>query len=114
MTDFRDKEQFTDHYELVDKHIDNYFKGSDINVFHEIPTLDIHLDVYHIRPKNSEFEILLTSGMSSIPMNVSEIPTNSARYKFAELMVLIPKGIDLGDMYPSGTKSDWIISMIKQ
>lgn len=114
MTDFRDKEQFADHYELVDKHIETFFKEADTNVFHEIPTLDIHLDVYHIRPKNSEFEILLTSGMSSIPMNVSGIPNDSDAYKFAELMVLIPKGIDFGKMYPSGTKYDWIISMIKQ
>lgn len=113
MTDFRDKQQFIDHYELVDKHIDNYFKGSDVNVFHEIPTLDIHLDVYHIRPKTSEFELLLTGGMSSISMNVSEVPTNSDQYRFAELMVLIPKGIDFGRIYPSGTKHDWIISMIK-
>jgi len=114
MTDFRDKQQFTDHYNLVDKHIDNYFTDGDINVFHEIPTLDIHLDVYHIRPKNSAFEILLTSGMSSIPMNVSEITEDSDSYKFAELMALIPKGIDFGKMYPSGSKHDWIISMVKQ
>lgn len=111
---FREKEQFTDHYDLVDKHIDTYFKGSDINVFHEIPTLDIHLDVYQIRPKNSPFELLLTAGMSSISMNVSEIPKDRDTYRFAELMTLIPKGIDFGKMYPSGTKYDWIISMIKQ
>ncbi len=114
MTDFRDKQQYTDHYELIDKHIETHFKDCDINVFHEIPTLDIHLDVYHIRPKNSEFEILLTSGMSSIAMNVSNIQENSDSYKFAELVTLIPKGIDFGKIYPSGTKYDWIISMIKQ
>ena len=114
MTDFRDKEQFIEHYELVDKHIDDYFKGADITVFHEIPTLDIHLDVYHIKPENSDFELFLTGGMSSIPMNVSGIARNSDSYKFAELMTLIPKGIDFGKMYPSGTKYDWIISMVKQ
>jgi hypothetical protein len=112
--DFRDKQQYTEHYDLLDKHIDRHFTGADINVFHEIPTLDIHLDVYHIKPKNSEFELLLTSGMSSIAMNVSEIPNGSQSYQFAELMTLIPKGIDFGIMYPSKTKYDWIISMIKQ
>jgi hypothetical protein len=111
---FREKEQFTDHYDLVDKHISTYFNGADISVFHEIPTLDIHLDVYHIKPENSSFEVLLTAGMSSISMNVSEIPGNSDAYRFAELMTLIPKGIDFGIMYPSKTKYDWIISMIKQ
>lgn len=112
--DFRDKKQYQEHYELIDKHIDKYFAGADTNVFHEIPTLDIHLDVYHIKPKDSEFELLLTSGVSSIAMNVSEIPNDSDSYRFAELMVLIPKGIDFGKMYPSKTKYDWIISMIQQ
>lgn len=111
--DFRKKRQFTDHCDLVDQHIQNYFEGSEINVFHEIPTLDIHLDVYQIRPKNADFEVLLTSGMSSISMNVSEIPNDSEKYQFAELMVIIPPGINFGIMYPSGTKYDWIISMLK-
>ncbi len=52
--------------------------------------------------------------MSSIAMNVSEIQKDSDSYRFAELMALIPKGFDFGKMYPSGTKYDWIISMIKQ
>ena len=112
--DFREKQQYQEHYELIEKHIDKYFKSADTNVFHEIPTLDIHLDIYHIKPKNSEFELLLTSGMSSIAMNVSEIPNDSDSFRFAELMTLIPKGIDFGKMYPSKTKYDWIISMIKQ
>lgn len=112
--DFRGKKQFQEHYELVEKHIDKYFKGAEITVFHEIPTLDFHLDVYHIQPKGAAFEVLLTSGMSSIAMNVNEIPHNSENYRFAELMTLIPKGIDFGDMYPGNTKYDWIISMIKQ
>lgn len=114
MTDFRDKELFIRPYELVDNHIDDYFKGSDITVFHEIPTLDIHLDVYHIKPEKSDFELLLSGGMSSIPTNVGGIARNSDSYKFAELMTVIPKGIDFGKMYPSGTKYDWIISMVKQ
>jgi hypothetical protein len=112
--DFTAKKQYPEHYELVDSHIDKYFKEADTSVFHEIPTLDIHLDVYHIKPKNSEFDVLVTSGMSSIAMNVSEIPGDSDRYRFAELMTLIPKGIDFGIMYPSGTKYDWVISMLKQ
>lgn len=112
--DFRDKQQYQEHYELIDKHIDKYFKDADTNVFHEIPTLDIHLDIYHIKLKDAEFELLLTSGMSSIAMNVSKIPDDSDSYRFAELMVLIPKGIDFGKIYPSKTKYDWIISMIKQ
>ncbi|PWJ33504.1 suppressor of fused domain protein [Sediminitomix flava] len=111
---FREKQQYQEHYELVEKHIEKYFKEANVRVFHEIPTLDIHLDVYHIQSNNLQFDVLLTSGMSSIEMNVDEILEDSVSYKFAELMVLIPKGIDFGDIYPSKTKNDWIISMIKQ
>lgn len=114
MTDFRDKPQYTEHYELVDQHIGSYFDGCSITVFHEIPTLDIHLDVYRIRPTNSQFDVLLTSGMSTIAMNVIEGAKNAASLRFAEVMALIPKGIDFGKIYPSGTKYDWIISMVKQ
>jgi hypothetical protein len=52
--------------------------------------------------------------MSSIAMNVSGIVKDAESYKFAELMTLIPKGIDFEKIYPSGTKYDWIISMVKQ
>lgn len=112
--DFNDKQQFLEHGELLERHIEKHFNNAEISVFHEIPTLDIHLDIYHIKPKDSEFDLLLTSGMSSMSMNVSEISNGSDSYRFAELMVLIPKGVDFGKMYPSGTKYDWIISMIKQ
>jgi hypothetical protein len=112
--DFRDKPTFDDHYELVDKHLTKYFKDARISVFHEIPTLNIHMDVYHVRPANSEFEVLITSGMSSIAMNVSTQLKDPRNHQFAELMVLLPKGIDFGQVYPAGTKYDWIISMLKQ
>ena len=112
--DFRDKKQYHDHYELISEHIDKYFGDVKINVFHEIPTLDIHLDVYHISPADANYDVLLTSGMSSIAMNVTEIPEHSESYKFAELMTMIPKGTAFGKIYPSNIKSDWILSMLKQ
>ncbi len=112
--DFRAKQQYHEHYELIEKHIEGYFENAEVNVFHEIPTLDIHLDVYHVKPKDSGYELLLTAGMSSMAMNVNEIPKDADSYRFAELMVLIPKGIDFGKIYPGKTKYDWIISMIKQ
>lgn len=111
---FRDKEQYPAHYDLMSDHIDKHFEEAEINVFHEIPTLDIHMDVYHIKPPESNYEILLTSGMSSIAMNVSEIPNNSDNYRFAELMVMLPKGVAFGNVHPGNIKSDWILSMLKQ
>jgi len=112
--DFKQKKQYSEHYELVETHIEEFFEDAEITVFHEIPTYDIHLDVYHIKPKNAVFEMLMTSGMSSIAMNISSIQKDAENYQFAELMTLIPAGIDFGATYPSGKKHDWIIAMIKQ
>src|SRR5687767_1855368 len=111
--DFNEKPQFIQHPTLIDHHIEKYFRDAEVSVFHEIPTLDIHMDVYHIKPKNASYEVLLTAGMSALAMNVKEIPMDPGKYQFAELMALIPKGLDFGEMYPSGTKYDWIIRMIK-
>jgi len=47
-------------------------------------------------------------------MDVSEINDSSDEYKFAEVMVLIPKTVEFGEIYPCGKPSDWIIGMLKQ
>jgi len=112
--DFRDKKQFEKNPDAVNKHIEKYFGNAETVVFHEIPTLDLHIDIFHIKPLQSDYEILLTVGMSSIAMNVSEIPTKPENYKFAELITLIPRGLEFGKFYPSGSINDWIITMIKQ
>jgi len=111
---FREKQQYFDHSEIVNNHIEQYFQDAEINIFHELPTLDIHLDVYHIKPNDADFDLLFSNGMSSIAMDVSEIPQDSDSYKFAELITMIPKGIDFGNMYPSKTPNDWVITMVKQ
>ena len=112
--DLKEKKQYLEHNEAVIKHIEKYLKDTKINVYHELVSLDFHLDVYYIQHKDYEFSLLLTSGMSSIEMNTNELPENKDLLKFAELMVMIPKGIDFGKIYPSKTPYDWILSMIKQ
>ncbi len=111
---FEGRKQYPEHAELVEAHLISYFGEENMQVFHEIPTFDMHLDVYHIRPEGAEFALLMTAGMSAMAMNVSEIPEDADSYKFAELMVMIPRDIDFGKMYPSGTQHDWLMGMIKQ
>ncbi|WP_106793357.1 suppressor of fused domain protein [Aquimarina sp. Aq78] len=111
---FSDKKHYHEHAEWIDEHLDKFFDENLITVFHEIPTLDLHLDVYFIKPENAQFNILLTSGMSTLKMNVSEQAENPTKLEFAELMMLIPKEIEFEQVYSGENKNDWIISILKQ
>lgn len=111
---FSTKIQYHDRAELIENHIQRFFENAEVWVYHETPTIDFHLDIFFVKPADTEFDLLLTGGMSLMEMNVSEIRGNSDDYKFAEVMVLIPKGMNFGQMYPGGTPNDWIITMLKQ
>lgn len=111
---FSDKEHYYEHAEWIAEHLDEYFDENLVTVFHEIGTFDIHLDVYFIKPKNASFNILLTSGMSTLKMNVSEQAENPVDLEFAELMMLIPQEIEFEDVYSGENKNDWIISVLKR
>jgi hypothetical protein len=111
---FSERKHYHEHAELIDEHLSKFFDNKLISVFHEIPTLDLHLDVYFIKPENSSFNILLTSGMSTLKMNVSEQAENSKDLEFAEIMMLIPKSIEFGQIYSRENKNDWIISILKR
>lgn len=111
---FSDRKHYHEHAEWIDQHLDKFFDENLISVFHEIPTLDLHLDVYFIKSENAQFNILLTSGMSTLKMNVSEQVENPTELEFAELMMLIPKEIEFEQVYSGQNKNDWIISILKQ
>jgi len=111
---FLDKKHYYEHTEWIDDHLSKFFDANLISVFHEFPTLDLHLDVYLIKPENSSFNILLTSGMSTLKMNVSEQTENPEELEFAELMMLIPKSINFEQVHTGENKNDWIISILKR
>lgn len=57
-------------WDTVDQHIHTYF-GSSENVFHEIVSPDIHVDIYIIPPSpERNYYILMTHGMGAHAMNV--------------------------------------------
>ncbi|MET4083408.1 hypothetical protein ABIB40_003379 [Pedobacter sp. UYP30] len=111
---FSDRKHYHEHLEWINDHLSEFFDNDLISVFHEIPTMDMHLDIYWIKPENSSFNILLTSGMSTLKMNVSEQVANSKELEFAELMMLIPKNVEFGQIYSGKNKNDWIISILKK
>lgn len=111
---FQNRDYFDEHYEWVNEHIENHFPDSEIRVFHEIMAFDFKVHVYLIKVKSYKFDILITSGMSSLEMEIPKEAENPENLRFAEMMMLIPKGIEFDDVYTGDKKNDYIISMLKR
>lgn len=111
---FHNKHHYDEHIECLTNHLSKYFKDNEITVFHEIVSLDFHLDVYFIKPADRNYNILLTSGMSLLEMTVNTEIENRNDYLFAELMVLTPKELDFPQVYTGNEQNSWLISMLKQ
>ena len=88
------EEQFPELYEedeleAVDEHITSCF-GDYANVFHEIVSPDIHVDICLLEPTlERNYYTLITMGMGAHRMNV---PAELAEYKLerAELIITLP------------------------
>jgi len=66
-----------------------------------------------IDPERS-YNILLTSGMSLMEMNIDVETDLKDQLKFAELLLLIPKEIKFEKIHTGSNSNDWIVSMVKQ
>ncbi len=75
--------------EIIDSHLDEFFTDEDdIVVFDEIESEIIHRDIYFIKAVDDRpYHILLSCGMSALPMNV---PGDVESSEFAEVMMLLP------------------------
>lgn len=111
---FSNRKHFYEHQEWIDAHLAKFFDEDQISVFHEIPTLDLHLDIYLIQPKETDYNILITSGMSLLKMNITDQMENPNDFEFSELMMMIPKSIEFGKVYTGKNKNDWILSVLKK
>jgi len=112
----QERKHYHENVECFEKHLGKYFKSDEMTVFHEIASMDFHLDVYFIQPKNEQYNLLITSGMSLLEMQVPERIENKEDYLFAELMLIIPKELEFDKTLPNkeGSKNAWIIDMMKQ
>ena len=94
---FRYGEHAPEHYRLtvecenysnaVESHIRKHIGKSGL-VFREFLSKIVHINVHWIKPcTNYPFHVLVTSGMSSKPMN---IPQGLDNFRYAELCILLP------------------------
>ena len=101
-----------DELDIVEKHIGKYF-GEFENVFHEIISPDIHVDICVIPPREKRnFYTLVTMGMGARKMNV---PEELAKYKLerAELAIALPPDWKLDKESLQDEKWYWPIRLLK-
>ncbi|MDR6966208.1 hypothetical protein J2X31_000201 [Flavobacterium arsenatis] len=98
--------------EIVDSHLEKFFADdADIVVFDEIESEIIHRDVYFIKATEEQpYHILLSCGMSALPMNV---PDDIDSSEFAEVMILLPKEWNLEYESFSEERNYWPVRVLK-
>jgi len=111
---FQDREFFHEHIDWISDHIDRYFPDAEITVFHEFLPSSLKIHVYFIKPANADYNVLLTEGMSTLAMNVHESVEDKDNYKFAELMMVIPRDMEFGEVYTTDSKNSYAITMLKE
>ncbi|MFX1397892.1 MAG: suppressor of fused domain protein [Promethearchaeota archaeon] len=84
--------------------------GSIDNVLHEIISDVVHIDVHVVSAYDFDAKILITSGMSDIPMNA---PKGCEDLKYAELMFFLPNNWPLTFKDFKKERNYWPIRNIK-
>lgn len=117
--DTQDEEEFSnpevyteEEMEAVEGHIEQYF-GKFENVFHEIVSPDIHVDICMVPPtEERDYYTLVTMGMGAHRMNV---PEELAEYKLelAELAIALPADWKLDQESMKDEKWYWPIRLLK-
>ncbi len=99
-------------WDIVEQHICKYF-GDSPNVFHEIVSPDIHVDIYIIPPNDEkDYYTLVTMGMGAHKMNV---PEELSEYKLerAELIITLPADWKITEEAMKDEKWYWPIRLLK-
>ena len=117
--DTQDEEEFSnpevyteEEMEAVEGHIEQYF-GKFENVFHEIVSPDIHVDICVVPPSEErDYCTLVTMGMGAHRMNV---PEELAEYKLerAELAIALPADWKLDQESMKDERWYWPIRLLK-
>lgn len=98
--------------EEIDNHLSKFFEDGETTVFHEIVSDKIHVDIYFIKANNDrDYNILMTSGMSSLPMNV---PEELRGLEYAEVIALLPKDWPLDQKDFENENNYWPIRQLKE
>ncbi|MCM3145112.1 suppressor of fused domain protein [Brevibacillus sp. MER 51] len=105
-----------EYVEEIVAHFEKVFAGRESNVFHEIISDTIHIDVNVMSPTEEEpFWVLYTNGMSDLPMTIpdeiqEQMEENIER---AELMIFLPASWELTQESLEDENNYWPIRLMK-
>ena len=95
----------------VTQHIERYV-GHDDNVYHEIISDAVHIDVHVVNPTSERnYYTLVTSGMSDRPMRA---PKGAEAFRYAELVICLPPTWRLDQASLKNEDNYWPLRWLKQ
>lgn len=101
---------YGDYLEAIEAHLAKFIAPVEI-VYHEILSDLVHLDILMIPPaEDRPFHVLVTSGMSDLPMTV---PEGAEEYRRAELLIALPAEWPLDQADLKDDRNDWPIRWLK-
>ena len=96
--------------DAITTHIEAHF-GPIENVYHEILSDLVHIDVHHVAPRPGRlYHTLITSGMSDKPMAT---PPGAERFRYAEVLLYLPYSWKLSDAAFQDEANYWPIRLLK-
>lgn len=96
--------------EAISKHIDKHI-GSPDQVFHELVSDIVHIDVHMVAPTPARnYFTLITSGMSDRPMHV---PDGAEELRYAELAICLPPTWKLDQESFKDEQNYWPVRWLK-
>lgn len=99
--------------ECLVAHLERHVGGEPL-VFHEIVSDRIHVDVHAVPPHDGHpYWVLMTSGMSALPMTVPDEVDNRADLLHAELYMLLPTSWTMDQASFKDERNYWPIRLLK-
>ena len=96
--------------EAITAHIERRI-GRVHTVFHEIVSDELHIDIHYVKSSFfRRYEVLVTSGMSALPMAV---PAESNEPRFAEIVMVLPKGWPISKEAFADERRYWPVRLMK-
>lgn len=108
--DFQLADSSSSSMEEIVEHFEKYI-GKVANVYHEMISDLVHIDIHIIEPNETrDYYTLFTTGMSDMRMTV---PEGAEDYKFAELLICLPKDWKLDNEDLKDENNYWPIRWLK-
>src|SRR5258708_3310638 len=88
--------------------------GQKETVFHELVSDPVHIDVHIVPPGDGHpYHVLMTSGMSALPMNVPATLDDRDAWTHAELCMVLPAAWELDQAALDDERHYWPIRLLK-